>query len=303
MSIDLINRNRNVGADIDRSNRVRLISSLNPYMAENPQALLAMAELPMELEDLAVNAVGTYGMMMGDNLALQMESMSSGAQRALWEQLPPARQQALTQLGYRRPDDPEESAWGQLLGPVDDVVGGVIGGFNKAATAVGGVAWDGLNWVMDKPAQLYRTIRTMDDRNQWQAAAGAVLGVGLIAATRGRAANAGTLRTLGELGGAAALDPGPARGPYRGQGRPRLGECLPHLLRLRVDATGLRRGHTRGEHLRPGHRGVEPDRPGDRHLLVRDLDGQPRRTALVGRHRHRDRRRSLSWTSPPPTPG
>ena len=107
MSIDLINRNRNVGADIDRSNRVRLISSLNPYMAENPQALLAMAELPMELEDLAVNAVGTYGMMMGDNLALQMESMSSGAQRALWEQLPPARQQALTQLGYRRPDDPE----------------------------------------------------------------------------------------------------------------------------------------------------------------------------------------------------
>ena len=105
MSIDLINRNRNVGADIDRSNRVRLISSLNPYMAENPQALLAMAELPMELEDLAVNAVGTYGMMMGDNLALQMESMSSGAQRALWEQLPPARQQALTQLGYRRPDD------------------------------------------------------------------------------------------------------------------------------------------------------------------------------------------------------
>ena len=205
MSIDLINRNRNVGADIDRSNRVRLISSLNPYMAENPQALLAMAELPMELEDLAVNAVGTYGMMMGDNLALQMESMSSGAQRALWEQLPPARQQALTQLGYRRPDDPEESAWGQLLGPVDDVVGGVIGGFNKAATAVGGVAWDGLNWVMDKPAQLYRTIRTMDDRNQWQAAAGAVLGVGLIAATRGRAANAGTLRTLGELGGAGLL--------------------------------------------------------------------------------------------------
>jgi hypothetical protein len=205
VSIDLINRNRNVGADIDRSNRVRLISSLNPYMAENPQALLAMAELPMELEDLAVNAVGTYGMMMGDNLALQMESMSSGAQRALWEQLPPARQQALTQLGYRRPDDPEESAWGQLLGPVDDVVGGVIGGFNKAATAVGGVAWDGLNWVMDKPAQLYRTIRTMDDRNQWQAAAGAVLGVGLIAATRGRAANAGTLRTLGELGGAGLL--------------------------------------------------------------------------------------------------
>ncbi|MDQ5975384.1 MAG: hypothetical protein QG661_2593, partial [Actinomycetota bacterium] len=205
MSIDLINRNRNVGADIDRSNRVRLISSLNPYMAENPQALLAMADLPMELEDLAVNAVGTYGMMMGDNLALQMESMSSGAQRALWEQLPPARQQALTQLGYRRPDDPEESAWGQLLGPVDDVVGGVIGGFNKAATAVGGVAWDGLNWVYHKPAQLYRTIRTMDDRNQWQAAAGAVLGVGLIAATRGRAANAGTLRTLGEVGSAGLL--------------------------------------------------------------------------------------------------
>jgi len=205
VSIDLISGSRNVGADIDRSNRVRLIASLNPYMAENPQALLAMADLPMELEDLAVNAVGTYGMMMGDNLAAQMEAMSEGAQRSLWEQLPPARQQALTQLGYQRPDDPERGAWRTLLGPVDDIVSGVVGGFNTVARTAGGVAWDGLSWVIEKPAHLYRTIRTMDERNQWQAAGAAALGIGLIAATRGRAANAGTMRTLGELGTAGLL--------------------------------------------------------------------------------------------------
>lgn len=203
MSIDLVKRN--TGADIDLSNRVRLVSSLNPYMAENPSALLAMAQLPMELEDLAINAVGTYGMMMGDSLAGQMESMSPGAQRSLWEQLPPARQQALTQLGYRRPDTPEESWLGRALGPIDEVVGGVLGGFNKAATTVGGIAWDGLSWVMEKPAQLYRTIRTMDEQNQVQAAAAAALGAGLIIATRGRAGTSGTLRTIGEVGGAGLL--------------------------------------------------------------------------------------------------
>lgn len=194
----------NVGAEIDRSNRIRLISTLNPYMAENPAVLEAMAGMPMSTEDLAINAVGTYGMILGDEFAGQLERMSEGAQRSLWEMLSPARQQALTQLGYQRPADPEESLIGQLLGPVDEVVGGVIGGFNKGAMAVGGAAWDGLSWVMEKPAQLYRTIRTMDERNQWQAAGAAALGIGLTIATRGRAGQ-GTLRTLGEIGGVGLL--------------------------------------------------------------------------------------------------
>lgn len=202
--MSLIRGGSNVGAEIDRSNRIRLISSLNNYMADNPAILEAMAGLPMDTEELAVNAVGTYGMMMGDSLAEQMERMSDASQRSLWEQLPPARQQALTQLGYKRPDDPGESFLGQMLGPVDEIVGGVVGGFNKAATTVGGVAWDGLNWVMEKPAQLYRTIRTMDERNQWQAAGAAAAGIGITVATRGRAGQ-GTLRTLGEIGGVGLL--------------------------------------------------------------------------------------------------
>lgn len=206
--MSLIRGGSNVGAEIDRSNRIRLIATMNPYMADNPAVLDAMSGLPMDTETLASNAVGTYGMMMGDELAGQLERMSEASQRSLWSMLPPARQQALTQLGYRRPDDPGESMLGKMLGPVDEVVGGVIGGFNKAAVTAGGTVWDGLNWVMEKPAQLYRTIRTMDDRNQQQALGAAALGIGTMLVTRGRSGSGGTLRAIGEIAGVGLLSAG-----------------------------------------------------------------------------------------------
>lgn len=213
MSISLI-RGRATGTDIDVSNRVRLVSSLNPYMADNPDVLQAMAAMPMSMDQLAANASGTYSMMLGDRFAAQLEAMSPGAQRAVWETLPKARQMALSQLGYQRPEDPKESWIGQMLGPVDEIVGGIMGGFNKAAMAVGKPVFHALDWLGSQPAHIYRTIRTMDERNQWQAAVGATVGV--VGALATRNPNAGTLAQLNRIGlyglaggafGAAATNP------------------------------------------------------------------------------------------------
>ena len=97
---------------------------------------------------------------------------------------------------------------------IDEIVGGIMGGFNKAAMAVGKPVFHALDWLGSQPAHIYRTIRTMDERNQWQAAVGATVGV--VGALATRNPNAGTLAQLNRIGlyglaggafGAAATNP------------------------------------------------------------------------------------------------
>lgn len=227
MSVSLTGRS-NVQQDFDLGNRVRLIAQINPYMAKNIGALEAMASLPIGTEDLARNASGMYAMTMGDGMAGQLEGMSPGTQRAVWSTLPAAQQMALTNLGYSPPDDNRDSWFDTAVGPLDEIAGGVLGAFNKAAVAVGSPVFHGLTWVADRPTHLYRTIRTMDQRNQLQAAALATVGVGLALASRGK--NTGTLRTAARLGfaglgagavGAGITDPmdfaNAFRASYRGE--------------------------------------------------------------------------------------
>lgn len=206
--------------NIELRNRVRLVTRLNPFMAQNPDAVYRMAALPIPTSQLGDSSFALYGMTAADRLLGQLQSMGSIEQRSVFARLPLAQQQALKTQGYEPPSDNPTllNAVGKVLGIPLSGVQAVIGGLGQATKPIWQPTLQGLTWLNDQPARVYRAVRTMDDDDQWRALAGAAIGVGgaLLALPTGGASVAGSIAALGALGlagtaGAAAgvsiLDP------------------------------------------------------------------------------------------------
>jgi hypothetical protein len=192
-----------VQQDYDLSLRTRLVTTANPWLKRDAAALEALVTAPVDNATLTENAGALYGMINADKLIGNFRKMGAATQRAMYGTLTPGQQQVLQQGGYKPPDDDGESFLRKYAGPVGGVVGDVVGGFANVVGAAASPALDAMVWLGDQPAHMYRTIRSGDDRSQWLALGGAVVGtVGAIAATAG---SGGTFATLGAAGGGALL--------------------------------------------------------------------------------------------------
>lgn len=204
---------RAVQGNVDLSNRVKLVQSLNPMLRSDPQTAFRMAALPVSTTDLGMNAYGMYGMMATDNMRVKLDAMTPSQQRMVWNRLPRAQQMALSSQDYRPPEADDYGFFdfvGDVVTTPFELVAAPLKGLGQITKPVWQPALEGLSWAADQPAHIYRAIRTMDDGQQWAGLAGAILGIGAAAATiatggaaLGFFAAAGTLGAAG-LAGATA---------------------------------------------------------------------------------------------------
>jgi len=184
--------------DREITTRMRLLSQRNPYMADNGEALYAMASSGMDTETLLATGSQHYGMQVGDNLANQLKGMSPGAQRAVIAQLSPQQQAALQQMGYQAPGyEEDDGGLLSMLGEAVSFVGKGIGQIPGVSEA-GGAVLEGLTWVGNWPGHLYRTVRLMDDSGQWAGLVGAIAGAAAVALAI--PTGGGSLLALGSVG-------------------------------------------------------------------------------------------------------
>ena len=199
---------RNSNAEAEQAEyvatRIRIIAGLHPYMAERPDALLALAQSDSDTGTLVNQVTQMYGMETADTFATQLQGMDPTQQRAVWAKLPRIQQMGLAQMGYQPEERDDPSRFGQALGVVGDVVGGVLGAGASVVGPVVSPVLEKLAWVGNQPGHLYRSIRLMDDEQQWLGLAGAVLGTAAAVAFA-PVTGGGSLAALGWLGGGALL--------------------------------------------------------------------------------------------------
>ena len=187
------------GDGLDLGKRIKLLTSINPYLADDPNALMSMAQMPMSIDELLAQSGQMFGMQTGDKLATRLRNMPPTTQRSVWGTLPRDRQLALQQMGYSPPKTDEESLLGKALGPLDEIASFVLQPVARIGRPVGREVLEGLTWIGDRPAHLYRTIRTMGEGGQAIGLGGMVLG-GIAAAAAAPFTAGGSLVALGAIG-------------------------------------------------------------------------------------------------------
>jgi hypothetical protein len=189
--------------NIDINNRVRLVTSINPLVRNDAQLAMRMASLPISTDQLGTNSFALAGMMAADQLRSNVESMTPAMQRMVWARLPRAQQMALTQQGYQ-PQKVDEYGVTDMLGDAlklpFQLVAAPLKGLGQVTKPIWQPALQGLAWVGDQPAHIYRAIRTMDDGQQWAGLGGALLGIG--AAIAAIPTGGTSLLALGAIGAA-----------------------------------------------------------------------------------------------------
>jgi hypothetical protein len=194
--------------DQELSQRISWLGKLNPYMAQRPDLLAQMGQLPVDTETLMAIGGQTYAMQAGDDLATQLKGLSGGTQRAIFSRLTPGQQSGLATLGYQPPERHESGVLNEVSKVVAPVVGGVVHGIGAVTMPVAKPALEGLTWVMNQPGHIYRTVALQDGEGRAAGVVGALAGAGLALALAvptggGSLALAGAIG-LGALGGAAA---------------------------------------------------------------------------------------------------
>jgi len=186
---------------------MRVIRALNPYMADNPDALAQVAQQPYDTETIVNSAGQMYAMQVGDKLIQQLHGMNGATQRAIISRLSPGQRAAIGQMGYQPPRRDESgyfsTAVDMAVKPLSVISHGVAGipgvkeGFNDVMGA--------LTWVGNWPGHLYRATVVNQKDNPWGVLGAAVLGglaVGLAPVTGGGSLAALGAIGLGALGGA-----------------------------------------------------------------------------------------------------
>lgn len=166
------------------STRMRLLSARNPYMANDPMALQTMAYSGLDTPTLMATSGQHYAMIVGDQLASQLQRMSPATQRAVVAQLTPQQQASLQQMGYNAPGNSDDSfGLDDVIAPVGTALSFVGKGLGAipGVSEVGGAALEALTWVGNWPGHLYRTTRLLDDEAQWAGLAGAIAGIAAVA--------------------------------------------------------------------------------------------------------------------------
>lgn len=158
-----------MGADNTTAWRYKTLAKLNPYMANNPSALTALASSNLSEKDLFTNASALYGMYSTNSLMQTLPNYLPSEQRAIFGSLAPQSQLALNTMGYQVPvnDAASDSFW-QQLGPVSSGIKFVMGGAGKVMAApVISPALRALTWASDMVAgKPYRTISQLDGTTQ-----------------------------------------------------------------------------------------------------------------------------------------
>lgn len=192
---------------IQRENlNMELALGANPWLGQDPAALLAIAQSGADPEDVITNASAIAGVQTIDTLAETLKNLTPVAQRAVYGKLSEQQQAALQSIGYEGPqgrdkgfldDTPFETGW-DVAAKVTSVATRPVG---IGMRAVGGPALNALNWVGDVPGHFYRSIRQMEGWQQWLSLAA---GVGVAVATKGKVTGglkgAGSLAQIGGVG-------------------------------------------------------------------------------------------------------
>lgn len=179
--------------------RFKTIVNMNPYMANNPNAVMAMAGMSIDNDQLLRNAGALYGMQAANDLVTRLPGYQPSTQRAIFAGLTPAQQESLALLGYSTPssDVHSESWFGDLLNTAFKPIRAVTGGAGKFLAPVVNPALDALITIGDMPFKAYRTIKQLDSVDQWIAlaagTAGVVGGVALLPFTGGTSSALATL--------------------------------------------------------------------------------------------------------------
>lgn len=181
--------------------RMRTIAKMNPYMANNPDAILKMAQMPISNNELFDQAGAIYGLQAANTIQSELANYSPSVQRSIYYTLSPAQQQLLGKVGYKTPDsDLHDDGFGlgSILGFVGEATAPIRKGVGALVMPVARPLLGGLAEVSDTLlGQPYRTIRQLGTDTQIVGLIGAGLAVAGVVATGGAGALA--------LGGLAAL--------------------------------------------------------------------------------------------------
>jgi hypothetical protein len=193
--------------------RGRVLLSLNPFMANNPDALLAASSSITDVDELIDFGVASYGMAVGNNMAAELQGMDDARQRAVFSRLTRNQQMALQSLGYQAPER-GASWWEQGIAGIADIARVPLRGVAEIGVGdydIGhGVSksLEGLAWLGGQPAHLYRTIRLQDDTSQWAGLLGFAVGAAAVAASP--FTGGASLTALGLVAGGGLLGAGAA---------------------------------------------------------------------------------------------
>lgn len=210
---DLLNR---MGSDNTIAWRYKTLAKLNPYMAQDPNALSAMAQSNLSEKDLFSNASALYGMYATNSLSATLPNYQPSEQRAIYGSLMPQSQLALQQMGYQVPvNDIAADSWWQQLGPATTAIKYAMGGVGKVVSApVISPTLQALTWASDMVAgKPYRTISQLDGTTKALSfiggAAIAAAGLALLPASAGMSTTlvvGGTSFALGALATSAVVE-------------------------------------------------------------------------------------------------
>ena len=162
-----------VAADSRQAWRFRTIVKMNPYMANNPEAVATLASMPISTQEIMSQAGALYGMQVGNSFGAQLAGYNPSTQRSIFNQLTPAQQNSLYAFGYSPPknDVHGDGLIGEIFSKAGWAAGKVFGGVGKVAAPAFGPLLQGLATIGDYPFKAYRTIRQLDDASQWIALA------------------------------------------------------------------------------------------------------------------------------------
>jgi hypothetical protein len=190
--------------------RVRSIVNNNPYMANDMNAVMQMAQSDASDMEIYKNSGAIYGALTADTIMSQLKNYDPSVQRSIYSNLTPTQQQALTQQGYEKPKADKtdnDGFWGDAFGLITKPIGAILGGANKLPVLPGVVkgVFKGVEEVSNVPGWLYRTARNQSplDIGIGLASAAVVIGGAIAApATGGTSAGLG-LSLAGMLEGLA----------------------------------------------------------------------------------------------------
>jgi hypothetical protein len=172
-----------VASDSRTAYRFRTIVKMNPYMANNPEAVATLASMPISTQEIMAQAGALYGMQVGNGFGNQLKQYDPSTQRSIFNQLTPAQQNSLYAFGYEPPknDVHGDGLLGEIFSKAGWAAGKLFGGVGKLVGPALSPTLEGLVTIGDYPFKAYRTIRQLDDATQWialatgLAAAGGVL--------------------------------------------------------------------------------------------------------------------------------
>ena len=201
--------------------RYRTLALYNPYMADNPTALAALANSNASDQELFTSSGAMYGAATSNSLASQLTKYSPSTQRSIFSTLTPEQQQALKEMGYSTPtNDLHQNGVFDMLAPVLKPLGIVTGGIGKIVSPVLSPLLKDMATIADFPFKAYRTVRQLDGLTQglsFLAGLGAMAGVALAPVTGGASLSL-TLSLAGFAGITAAT--GVSLASYTLQGKP-----------------------------------------------------------------------------------